>query len=254
MPHSAAVLARAGALGVPRIHFGVGTANLLGLMGAAGADVVGVDWRTPLGSAIPVVGERSVQGNLDPTLVFAPTEVMLARAAEILDAGKAAKGHIFNLGHGVLPDTESRPARPADRVRAGLSGLSGRTALRLGGLLRGAFLAVRLRVVTVALLGPQPHPRCALVLLDVEVVLTPDQRDQLGEAVVARVEGGVAGARAPGPPGRGAPSRRPVRCRRSPRSGCRAARGVVRTRRPPGHRARSPTGTPWRSGRRAPRG
>src|SRR5215217_38934 len=66
MPHSAAVLARAGALGVPRIHFGVGTANLLTLMGDAGADVVGVDWRTPLASAIPVVGDRAVPGNLDP--------------------------------------------------------------------------------------------------------------------------------------------------------------------------------------------
>jgi uroporphyrinogen decarboxylase len=106
MPHSTAVLTRAGELGVPRIHFGVGTANLLGLMGEAGADVVGVDWRTPLTSAIEVVGDRGVQGNLDPTLVFAPTEVMLARAAEILEAGRAARGHVFNLGHGVLPDTD----------------------------------------------------------------------------------------------------------------------------------------------------
>lgn len=106
MPHSAAVLARAGALGVPRIHFGVGTGNLLGLMGEAGADVVGVDWRTPLAAAIPLVGDRAVQGNLDPTLVFAPTEVMTARAAEIIEAGRAATGHIFNLGHGVVPSTD----------------------------------------------------------------------------------------------------------------------------------------------------
>jgi uroporphyrinogen decarboxylase len=106
MPHSAAVLARAGELGVPRIHFGVGTANLLTLMGEAGADVVGVDWRTPLADALPLVGDRAVQGNLDPTLVFAPTEVMLARAAEVLDAGRAAKGHVFNLGHGVIPATD----------------------------------------------------------------------------------------------------------------------------------------------------
>ncbi len=106
MPHSAAVLAQAGELGVPRIHFGVGTANLLSLMGEAGADVVGVDWRTPLADALPLVGDRAVQGNLDPTLVFAPTEVMLARAAEVLDAGRAAKGHVFNLGHGVIPATD----------------------------------------------------------------------------------------------------------------------------------------------------
>ncbi|GAA4736780.1 uroporphyrinogen decarboxylase [Nocardioides endophyticus] len=105
MPHSARVLARAGELGVPRIHFGVGTSNLLGLMGEAGADVVGVDWRTPLDDAIARVGDRSVQGNLDPTLVFAPTEVMTARAGEIIEAGRAARGHVFNLGHGVLPAT-----------------------------------------------------------------------------------------------------------------------------------------------------
>jgi uroporphyrinogen decarboxylase len=119
MPHSAAVLGRVAKLGVPRIHFGVGTANLLGLMGEAGAEVVGVDWRTPLAAAISLVGGRAVQGNLDPTLVFAPTEVMTTRAAEILDAGRAAPGHIFNLGHGVLPDTDpDQLARLADFIRA----------------------------------------------------------------------------------------------------------------------------------------
>jgi uroporphyrinogen decarboxylase len=106
MPHSARVLAAAGALGVPRIHFGVGTANLLSLMGEAGADVVGVDWRTPLASAIPLVGDRVVQGNLDPTLVFAPTELMTQRAAAVIEAGRAARGHVFNLGHGVIPSTD----------------------------------------------------------------------------------------------------------------------------------------------------
>jgi len=106
MPHSAHVLERAGALGVPRIHFGVGTSNLLALMGEAGADVVGVDWRTPLEHAIGQVGDRGVQGNLDPTLVFAPTEVMTARAGEIIEAGRHARGHIFNLGHGVIPSTD----------------------------------------------------------------------------------------------------------------------------------------------------
>ncbi|QYJ03992.1 uroporphyrinogen decarboxylase [Nocardioides panacisoli] len=106
MPHSARVLAEVGHLGVPRIHFGVGTANLLDLMGEAGADVVGVDWRTPLSRAIASVGDRAVQGNLDPTLVFAPTEVMTQRAAEILEAGREARGHVFNLGHGVIPATD----------------------------------------------------------------------------------------------------------------------------------------------------
>jgi uroporphyrinogen decarboxylase len=103
LPWSRSVL---GQVDAPKIHFGVGTSNLLGLMGSAGADVVGVDWRTPLSTAIPLVGDRGVQGNLDPTLVFAPTEVMLARAAEVIEAGKAAKGHVFNLGHGVLPATD----------------------------------------------------------------------------------------------------------------------------------------------------
>ena len=106
MPYSADVLAAAGELGVPRIHFGVGTGELLGLMGEAGADVVGVDWRVPLADGIARVGGRAVQGNLDPSLVFAPTEVMLARAAEVLEAGRAAPGHIFNLGHGVMPSTD----------------------------------------------------------------------------------------------------------------------------------------------------
>jgi uroporphyrinogen decarboxylase len=106
MPHSASVLESAGELGVPRIHFGVGTGELLGLMGDAGADVVGVDWRVPLEDGMRRVGGRAVQGNLDPALVFAPTEVMLARAAEVLEAGRAAPGHIFNLGHGVLPSTD----------------------------------------------------------------------------------------------------------------------------------------------------
>ena len=106
MPYSASVLAAAGELGVPRIHFGVGTGELLGLMGSAGADVVGVDWRVPLEEGVRRVGGRVVQGNLDPSLVFAPTEVMLSRAAEVLEAGRAAPGHIFNLGHGVLPSTD----------------------------------------------------------------------------------------------------------------------------------------------------
>jgi len=106
MPYSTAVLTRAGELGVPRIHFGVGTGELLGHMARAGADVVGVDWRVPLVDGIARAEGRAVQGNLDPTLVFAPTEVMTERAAAILDAGRAAPGHIFNLGHGVIPSTD----------------------------------------------------------------------------------------------------------------------------------------------------
>jgi len=102
---------------VPRIHFGVGTGELLALMGEAGAEVVGVDWRVPLSAGVQRVGGRAVQGNLDPTLVFAPTEVMLARADEVIAAGKAAPGHIFNLGHGVIPSTDpDQLARLTDHV------------------------------------------------------------------------------------------------------------------------------------------
>jgi uroporphyrinogen decarboxylase len=106
MPWSSSVLERIGATGVPRIHFGVGTGEILDLMGAAGADVVGVDWRVPLEEGLRRVPGKVVQGNLDPALVFAPTEVMLARAAEVLEAGRAAPGHVFNLGHGVIPSTD----------------------------------------------------------------------------------------------------------------------------------------------------
>ena len=119
MPYSRQVLAAARGLGVPRIHFGVGTGELLGLMGEAGADVVGVDWRVPLAEGIRRVGGRVVQGNLDPSLVFAPTEVMLARASEVVEAGRAASGHIFNLGHGVLPSTDpDQLSRLTDHVHS----------------------------------------------------------------------------------------------------------------------------------------
>ncbi|MFS0885623.1 uroporphyrinogen decarboxylase [Aeromicrobium sp. 179-A 4D2 NHS] len=106
-PHSAAVLESVADLDVPRIHFGVGTGELLTRMGDVGADVVGVDWRVPLDDAIRRLGpDKAVQGNLDPTLLFAPTDLVHRRAAEVIEAGRAAKGHVFNLGHGVLPATD----------------------------------------------------------------------------------------------------------------------------------------------------
>jgi len=104
-PHSARVLAAVS--DVPRIHFGVGTGELLHDMGAAGADVVGVDWRVPLDDAVRRIGPgKAVQGNLDPTLVFAPADVVRDKVRDVLEAGKAAEGHVFNLGHGVLPETD----------------------------------------------------------------------------------------------------------------------------------------------------
>jgi uroporphyrinogen decarboxylase len=107
MPHSAKVLNGLLDAGVPRIHFGVGTGVLLSAMAEAGADVVGVDWRTPLDEAVRVIGpDRSVQGNLDPAVLFAPWSVVETETRRILAEGKAASGHVFNLGHGVMPDTD----------------------------------------------------------------------------------------------------------------------------------------------------
>jgi uroporphyrinogen decarboxylase len=107
LPHSATVLIGLAGAGVPRIHFGVGTAALLTAMGEAGADVVGVDWRTPLDQAALQIGpDRAVQGNLDPAVLFAPWPVIETEARRVLEQGRAAPGHVFNLGHGVLPETD----------------------------------------------------------------------------------------------------------------------------------------------------
>lgn len=107
MPHSARVLAAAGERGVPRIHFGVTTGELLGLMGAAGADVVGVDWRVPLDTARRRVAPgTALQGNLDPALCLAGWDVTADAARDVLARNAGHPGHVFNLGHGVLPETD----------------------------------------------------------------------------------------------------------------------------------------------------
>ncbi|WP_152363761.1 uroporphyrinogen decarboxylase [Microlunatus speluncae] len=106
-PHSARVLAQVAEYDVPRIHFGVGTGELLGLFGAAGADVVGVDWRIPLAEASRRLGpDYAVQGNLDPALLTAPWPVIADRVRAVIRSGAAAPGHIFNLGHGVPPTAD----------------------------------------------------------------------------------------------------------------------------------------------------
>ncbi|MEO5609593.1 MAG: uroporphyrinogen decarboxylase [Ornithinibacter sp.] len=106
--HSATALAAVADLDVPRIHFGVGTGELLPLMGEAGAEVVGVDYRLSLTDALARLGGRyAVQGNLDPALLFAPWAPLERRVREIVEEGRQAPGHIFNLGHGVLPDTDA---------------------------------------------------------------------------------------------------------------------------------------------------
>ena len=106
-PHSATALAAVADVGVPRIHFGVGTGELLAAMGEAGAEVVGVDFRVPLGEATRRIGpQRAVQGNLDPALLFAPPQVLDERVKATVEAGRAAPGHVFNLGHGVPPNAD----------------------------------------------------------------------------------------------------------------------------------------------------
>jgi uroporphyrinogen decarboxylase len=106
LPHSSRVLAGLAGAGVPRIHFGVGTGELLGAMSEAGADVIGVDWRTPLDVAATRVSGKVLQGNLDPCVLFAPPDVIEAEVRRVLVEGAKAPGHVFNLGHGVLPETD----------------------------------------------------------------------------------------------------------------------------------------------------
>jgi uroporphyrinogen decarboxylase len=107
MPASAKVFDAVAGYGIPRIHFGVGTGELLKLLGEAGADVVGVDWRVPLDEAARRVGPgKALQGNLDPTVLFTDKDVLQAKAQEVLDAAAGLEGHVFNLGHGVMPNTD----------------------------------------------------------------------------------------------------------------------------------------------------
>ncbi len=106
LPHSKRIFDALAGSGVPRLHFGVSTGELLGMMGEAGADVVGVDWRVPLDEAVRRVEPgKALQGNLDPAVLLAPWEVVEQRTLPILSAGRTAEGHVFNLGHGVLPQT-----------------------------------------------------------------------------------------------------------------------------------------------------
>lgn len=106
-PHSAAILARLEDLDVPRIHFGVGTGELLDLMAAAGADVVGVDWRVPIERARErIPAGTATQGNLDPTVCLAPWAHVEAEVRDLLDRIGDRPDHVFNLGHGVLPMTD----------------------------------------------------------------------------------------------------------------------------------------------------
>jgi uroporphyrinogen decarboxylase len=112
-PHVRRVFDALADLGVPLIHFGTGTGHLLRAQREAGGSVIGVDWRTPLDEARRLVGDDvAIQGNLDPTLLFAPRALLLERVDEVLRRAGGRPGHVFNLGHGILPGT------PVEAVRA----------------------------------------------------------------------------------------------------------------------------------------
>ena len=123
LPHVQALFASLAATGVPLIHFGTGTGHLLGALREAGGDVIGVDWRLPLDAAWGMLGGGvAVQGNLDPTLLLAPRERLLAGVDDVLARAAGRAGHVFNLGHGVLPAT------PVENVRAVVEHVHARSA------------------------------------------------------------------------------------------------------------------------------
>ena len=112
LPHTKRALELAAAPGVPIIHFGTDTATLLEVMTEAGGDVIGLDWRIPLDQGWARIGERAVQGNLDPAVLLGPRPEIERRVKEILRRAGKRPGHIFNLGHGILPGT------PVENVKA----------------------------------------------------------------------------------------------------------------------------------------
>jgi uroporphyrinogen decarboxylase len=113
LPHTRKVFAAVADLDVPTIHFGTGTATILAELRDAGGDVVGADWRIPLDDAWRIIGpDRGIQGNLDPTRLLGPLERTLSAASDVLERAAGRPGHVFNLGHGILPST------PLEHVQA----------------------------------------------------------------------------------------------------------------------------------------
>jgi uroporphyrinogen decarboxylase len=113
LPHTQNIFARLAPYDVPTIHFGVGTSAILREIRAAGGDVIGADWRIPLDEAWAAIGDdRAIQGNLDPTLLLAPIQRILGATDDVLARAGGRPGHIFNLGHGILPMT------PLEHVQA----------------------------------------------------------------------------------------------------------------------------------------
>jgi uroporphyrinogen decarboxylase len=106
LPHTSAIFDELKSLDVPRIHFGTDTAALLESITSTGPDIVSLDWRVPLDAGWKRVGlDRGIQGNLDPAVLLGPPDLVRARARDILRRAGGRPGHIFNLGHGVLPST-----------------------------------------------------------------------------------------------------------------------------------------------------
>jgi len=112
-PHTRRIFDTVGRTGVPMIHFGVGTGAILGDLREAGGDVIGADWRIPLDEAWTAIGhDRAIQGNLDPTLLLGPVDRLFAATDDVLARAGGRPGHVFNLGHGILPMT------PLEHVQA----------------------------------------------------------------------------------------------------------------------------------------
>ena len=105
MPHTRSIFERLRDTGVPLIHFAVGASAILEDIAEAGGDVIGLDWRQPLDEAWARLPDRTVQGNLDPALLLGPRNRLFAAADDVLDRARGRAGHIFNLGHGILPPT-----------------------------------------------------------------------------------------------------------------------------------------------------
>ena len=119
-PHSRRALSLASAAEVPLIHFGTGTATFLEDFAAAGGDVISIDWRIPLDAAWVRIGDRAIQGNLEPAALLAPAAERTRQVRDILARAGGRPGHIFNLGHGVLPETDVAAVRAVvDLVHAG---------------------------------------------------------------------------------------------------------------------------------------
>jgi uroporphyrinogen decarboxylase len=113
LPHTRRIFEQIAPTGVPAIHFGVGTGSILSELRDAGGDVIGADWRTPLDDAWERIGfDRAIQGNLDPTVLLGPLDRIMAAADDVLERAGGRPGHIFNLGHGILPTT------PVEHVQA----------------------------------------------------------------------------------------------------------------------------------------